>query len=83
MGYSQEEINRAIIYRHRLCDRLWEVTRDIRVLDKATLLSFSEEDLIEIGQLMLPVQEKMLKLRKKRPTLAKELDSKVEVKKRI
>lgn len=74
---SQEEINQGIIYRHRLCDRMLELIRDIKVLDKPTLLSISEEDITELGKLMVPVQKKMQEIRKKRPTLAKDLDQRI------
>lgn len=68
MGYSQEDINKGIIYRHRLCDRMLELISDVRMLDKSILLGFSEEELIELGKLMLPVFKKMQQIRKKRPS---------------
>jgi hypothetical protein len=74
MGYSQQEINESIKYHHRLCDRMLELIQDIQVLDKSTLLAFSQEDITELGQLMVPVYEKMQEMRKNKPTLAQHLD---------
>jgi hypothetical protein len=80
--YSQEEINKAIIYKHRLSNRLMEVLKDIQVLDKPTLLAMSDKELIQLGLLLLPVYNEMLRLKQNHPVLAKELDNKAENSKR-
>lgn len=76
--YSQEEINKAIIYRHRLCNRLMNLIGDIQVLDKSTLLGFTDEEITELGKALVPVAKQFMALRKRHASLAKELDARIE-----
>lgn len=56
---------KSIDYKHRLAYRLLEVLNDIRPIDKQLALSMPVEDLIELGKLLVPAQEKIAELRKK------------------
>lgn len=77
MGLSQAELNQAILYKHKLCDRILELITDIKVLDKSILLGISKENLIELGKLVAPAHEKIKEMRKKSATFSKELDKKI------
>jgi hypothetical protein len=69
MNTDDQDRLKAIEYKHKLADRLLELTRDFRKLDKKILLGIPTDDLIELGKAMVQPYKILEELKEKKPTL--------------
>jgi hypothetical protein len=75
---NQQKINEAIIYQHRVVDRLITLLKNVQALDKLILLRIPTEELAELGKLVTLVDEELEEIMQKHPSIGEEIRNKAK-----
>jgi nanoRNase/pAp phosphatase (c-di-AMP/oligoRNAs hydrolase) len=64
------------LYKHKLAERLLEITTDIRLLDKSIILLIYTDEIERLGKSVLEASEILEEIQKKNTTVAKMIKDK-------